>query len=75
MLSVKQSSLIGASADESRRSPHLRHCPETTLLYRTVERDYPAFLEHIAARGRSLPRYVRQTLPGGVVKRPYLKRP
>jgi ribosomal protein S27E len=57
---MPQSHAHGASADESRCSGHLRHRPETTLLYQTVERYYPAFLEHLAAQGRSLPRYVRR---------------
>lgn len=39
---------------------YVRHRPETTVLYRTVERYYPAFLDHLSAHGRSLPDYVRR---------------
>ena len=37
-----------------------RHRPETTLLYQLVEQHYPAFLDALAAQGRSLPGYVQQ---------------
>ena len=37
-----------------------RHRPETTLLYQLVEEYYPAFSEHMAMQGRSLPEYVHR---------------
>ena len=36
-----------------------RHRPEQTLLYRIVEKYYPVFTAHLAARGRELPGYVQ----------------
>lgn len=32
-----------------------RHRPEETQLYRLVEQYYPAFVEHLAEQGMSLP--------------------
>jgi len=37
-----------------------RHQPEQTLLYQLVDKYYPAFLQHQAAEGRSLPDFVQQ---------------
>ena len=37
-----------------------RHRSEHTLLYHIVERYYPAFTAHLAARGRELPGYVQR---------------
>ena len=37
-----------------------RHRPEATLLYQLVEQHYPAFLDALTQRGRSLPKYVQQ---------------
>jgi len=37
-----------------------RHRPEQTLLYRIVEKYYPVFTAHLAARGRELPGYVQR---------------
>ncbi len=37
-----------------------RHCPEQSLLYQTVEKYYPDFLEQLAGQGKSLPTYVQQ---------------
>jgi hypothetical protein len=42
------------------RIPHIRHRPESTVLYQTVQRYYPQFLEHLGEQGRSLPHYVRR---------------
>ena len=36
-----------------------RHQPENTLLYRIVERHYPAFTAYLAEQGAILPRYVQ----------------
>jgi hypothetical protein len=41
-------------------SRYERHRPETTLLYQLVERHYPAFLEALGTRGRTLPGYVQE---------------
>ena len=37
-----------------------RHRPEATLLYQLVERHYPAFLQELTDRGRSVPAYVEE---------------
>ncbi|MGB5707046.1 MAG: IS91 family transposase [Arenicellales bacterium] len=37
-----------------------RHRPEQSLLYQTVERYYPDFLEQLAGQGKSIPRYVQR---------------
>jgi hypothetical protein len=37
-----------------------RHRPEQSLLYQTVERVYPDFLEQLAGQGKSIPRYVQR---------------
>lgn len=37
-----------------------RHRPEQSLLYRLIERYYPALVEHLAAQDRSLPESVQQ---------------
>jgi len=37
-----------------------RHQPETALLYRLAEEDYPALLAHLEAECRALPDYVQQ---------------
>lgn len=37
-----------------------RHCPEQSLLYQTVEKYYPDFLEQLAGQGKSLPTYVQR---------------
>ena len=37
-----------------------RHQPENTLLYRIVERHYPAFTAYLAEQGTILPRYVQR---------------
>jgi len=41
-----------------------RHRPEQTLLYRIVERHYPAFTDHLAEAGKQLPAHVRQAFDG-----------
>ncbi len=41
-------------------SAYARHRPEETGLYRLVERRYPAFVEHLAEQGKSLPVYVEK---------------
>ena len=38
-----------------RRQYGRRHRPEETQLYRLVEQYYPAFVEHLAEQGMSLP--------------------
>jgi ribosomal protein S27E len=57
---MPQSHAHQASAPARSSTGYLRHRPEATILYQTVERFYPAFLEHLAAQGRTLPRYVRR---------------
>jgi ribosomal protein S27E len=42
------------------KSHYRRHQPEQTLLYQLVDKHYPAFLEHQAAKGRPLPAHVQQ---------------
>ena len=46
------------------RSPHgltyKRHRPEQTLLYRIIERHYPAFKAVMSAQGNPLPAHVQQ---------------
>ena len=37
-----------------------RHRPEQSLLYQTVERYYPDFLEQLANQDKSIPRYVQR---------------
>jgi len=37
-----------------------RHRPEQSLLYQTVEKVYPDFLEQLAGQGKSIPRYVQR---------------
>ncbi len=39
---------------------YARHRPERTRLYALVQEYYPAFKAHLAAEGRTLPRYVEQ---------------
>ena len=47
-----------ASAGTARAGEYARHRPEQTLLYQLVEQYYPAFVEHLAARERTLPAHV-----------------
>ena len=49
-----------ASAGTARAGEYARHRPEQTLLYQLVEQYYPAFVEHLAARGRTLPAHVQR---------------
>ena len=49
-----------ASAGAARAGEYARHRPEQTLLYQLVEAHYPAFVEHLAARGRALPAHVQR---------------
>ncbi len=37
-----------------------RHRPERTVLYRTIERHYPAFVAHLADNGKQLPVHVQR---------------
>lgn len=58
-------SLIQADSPVGKLAPtnqprYQRHQPEQTLLYQLVQEHYPAFQEHQAAEGRSLPDYVQQ---------------
>ena len=48
-----------AVAGTARASEHARHRPEQTRLYQLVEQYYPAFVEHLAARERTLHVHVR----------------
>ena len=49
-----------ASAGAARAGEYARHRPEQTLLYQLVEQYYPAFVEHLAARERTLPSHVQR---------------
>ena len=49
-----------ASAGAACASEYARHRPEQTLLYQLVEQYYPAFVEHLAARERTLPVHVQR---------------
>ena len=49
-----------ASAGAARAGEYARHRPEQTLLYQLVEQYYPAFVEHLAARERTLPVHVQR---------------
>ena len=49
---------IAAPAAESGR--YVRHRPETTLLYRIVQRHYPLFVAQLAREGRPLPDHVQR---------------
>ena len=44
-----------AVAEAARAGEYARHRPEQTRLYQLVEQYYPAFVEHLAARERTLP--------------------
>jgi len=39
-----------------------QHRPETTLLYKLVERYYPEFTANLAEQGKFLPKYVEREL-------------
>ena len=52
--------LAGKDAGAVRGGAYVRHAPEQTLLYQIVEQYYPAFVEHLAARERSLPTHVQR---------------
>ncbi len=49
-----------AVAGTARAGAYARHRPEQTLLYQLVEAHYPAFVEHLAARERTLPAHVQR---------------
>ena len=49
-----------AVAGAARAGEYGRHRPEQTLLYQLVEAHYPAFVEHLAARARTLPAHVQR---------------
>ena len=49
---------MDASAGAAHAGEYTRHRPEQTLLYQLVEQHYPAFVEHLAARERTLPVHV-----------------
>ena len=49
-----------ASAGAARAGEYARHRPEQTLLYQLIEAHYPAFIEHLAARERTLPVHVQR---------------
>ena len=52
--------LAGKDAGAVRAGAYARHRPEQTLLYQLVEAHYPAFVEHLAARERTLPAHVQR---------------
>ena len=47
-----------ASIGATHAGEYAHHRPEQTLLYQLVEAHYPAFMEHLAARDRTLPAHV-----------------
>jgi hypothetical protein len=49
-----------AIAGAARAGEYARHRPEQTLLYQLVEQYYPAFVEHLSARERTLPVHVQR---------------
>ena len=49
---------VGAGV--ARAGEYAWHRTEQTLLYQLVEQYYPAFVEHLAARERSLPAHVQR---------------
>ena len=53
-----------ARAGATRAGEYARHRPEQTLLYQLVEAHYPAFMEHLAARDRTLPAHVQREFEG-----------
>lgn len=58
---ARQASAASRAASGSDPAPeYARHRPEHTLLYRIIERHYPAFLAQRAADERPLPRYVQR---------------
>jgi ribosomal protein S27E len=60
MHSLTQAGLAARKLASANKPTYQRHQPEQTLLYQLVEKYYPAFLEHQAAEGRTLPDYVQQ---------------
>jgi len=60
MHSLTQAGLAVGKLASANKPTYQRHQPEQTLLYQLVQQHYPAFLEHQAAEGRSLPDYVEQ---------------
>ena len=65
-----------ARAGVARAGQYARHRPEQTLLYQLVEAHYPVFVEHLAARERTLPAQVQRefetTLKCGRLEHGYL---
>ncbi len=53
-----------AVAGAARTGEYARHRPEQTLLYQLVEAHYPAFVEHLAVRERTLPAHVQREFEG-----------
>ena len=49
-----------ASIGTTRAGENVRHRPEQPVLYQLVEQYYPAFVEHLAARERTLPAHVQR---------------
>ena len=49
-----------ARAGAARAGEYVRRRPEQTLLYQLVEAHYPVFVEHLAARERTLPAHVQR---------------
>ena len=49
-----------ARGGAARAGEYARHRPEQPLLYQLVEQYYPPFVEHLAARERSLPAHVQR---------------
>jgi ribosomal protein S27E len=56
---VSASAPAGSSAPQPRALCYQRHRPGQTLLYKIVAQHYPAFVAHMASRGRPLPEYVQ----------------
>ena len=52
-------SMVGKDAGIARAGEYAPHRPEQTLLYQLIEAHYPAFVEHLAARERTLPAHVQ----------------
>ena len=55
-LLASKDAVVGAT----RTGEYTRHRPERTLLYQLLEAHYPAFVEHLAARDRTLPAHVQR---------------
>ena len=52
--------LAGKDARAGAAGEYARHRPGQTRLYQLVEAHYPAFVDHLAARERTLPAHVQR---------------